>query len=178
MFRLSIALSLSVVGCVLVAAPAIGAEQPRPRPRVKAPAPQPPAEEQAPKGTLKGYLTQLGPSINNPNGDGRVLPITARVRLPEGKKVKFFAGTMEIRSLEDATRVLWSGPCEFDPEVSDDGEATLFVNVPYDDADPKIVELSRSPVGFRVMQQKGILGPPVEIRMDRIEYADGKKEKF
>jgi hypothetical protein len=177
MLRLAVVLSLIAVGCVPAAAPAVFAEQPRPRPRIKAPAAQPQAEK-APKGTLKGYLTQLGPWIDNPNGDGRVLPVTARVRLPEGTKVKFFAGTMTIRSLEDASRVLWSGPCEFDPEVSDDGEATLFVNVPYDDANPKIVELSRSPVGFRVMQEKGILGPPVEIQMDRIEYADGKKEEF
>lgn len=176
----TVGVSLFAAGCGPTAAPSAATGESAPTADAAEPASPTAGTTQRPE-ILTGAVIAIGPPSNKiPDEDGRVLPLTARVRLPERRDMTSFTGTMAVRSLDDPARVLWSGPVEFGPAVIKTGDTTAFVHVsvPYDEKNPDLFDLARSPVGMRVAQKQGVFGPPAEIRLERIEYADGTADTY
>ena len=174
----AVCLSLFVAGC--------GTDQPDPAAAPPAPPVAPAAETGRQEGALEGQVLNIGPPRDARDGAGKVLPLIAevrqpeaeRVRRPEGRDVKAFFGTMTVRAVEDPVRVLWSGPVTFGPGVAGLGVLPVHVDVPYDEDDPGLARLARTVPGMKAMQEHGAFGPPAEVRLERIEYADGTTESL
>jgi hypothetical protein len=175
----TVGVSLFAAGCGPTAAPSAVTGESAPTADAAEPASPTVGATQRPE-ILTGAVIAIGPVLRNPDGTEPVLPLTARVRLPERRDMTSFTGTMAVRSLDDPARVLWSGPVEFGPAVIKTGDTTAFVHVsvPYDEKNPDLFDLARSPLGMRVAQKQGVFGPPAEIRLERIEYADGTADMF